>query len=492
MLLMLTCGTLATDRMADALSMDFRRSAVPGENAGVHSCPIVPIIRRMSLIRESRTTLALALPLMIGQLSQMLLGVADTVMVGRLGVTELAALTFANSLFHVPFVFGIGALTAVSVFTSNARGAAKPEDAVESCRNGLWLASVLGGLLFLLSLPVSRHLTVFGQPAEVAAATGTYFLILMASAIPALASIALKNHADALNRPWPPFWIFLAGVLLNIGLNWILIFGNWGCPALGLEGAAWATLVSRLAILAAMVFWLRRSAELAAWISRSRWMSPSFTRMRSMLAVGLPASIQMLFEVSAFSLSGLFMGWIGATAMAAHQIAITLAASAFMIPLGLSMALTVRVGESWGAVDSRRCRTIITSGWMLSGCCGLAAASGFFLGGNWLASWFTVDAEVIRLTSALLLIVGIFQIFDSLQVASASMLRGMHDARVPAMIGFAAYWIISLPTGALLAFGLDHGAEGVWWGLASGLFIACVALGLRLWHRRPGATPNPS
>jgi MATE family multidrug resistance protein len=436
----------------------------------------------MSLIRESRATLALAFPLMIGQLSQMLLGVTDSVMVGRLGVTELAALNFANSLFHIPFVFGIGMLTAVSVFTSNARGASSTVDAVLSCRNGLWLSSVLGILLFVASLPISYRLSVFGQPGEVAVATAGYFRILMASTIPALASIALKNHADALNRPWPPFWIFLGGVLLNIVLNWIMIFGNLGCPRLGLEGAAWATLASRTAILVVMILWLRNAAGIADWIPRNGWMMPCFSRMRSMLAVGFPASIHMLFEVSAFSVSGLFMGWIGTTAMAAHQITITLAATAFMIPLGLSMALTVRIGESWGAGDTPRCRTIVISGWLLSGCCGLAAALAFLLGGRWIASGFTPDAEVIRLTSALLVIVGIFQIFDSLQVASAAMLRGMHDTRAAAIFGFASYWLIGLPVGAWIAFGLQGGAEGVWWGLAAGLGIACVALGLRLWR----------
>ena len=210
----------------------------------------------MSLLLESRSTLKLALPLMIGQLSQMLLGVADTIMVGRLGVTEMAALTFANTLFHVPFVFGIGLLTSVSVFTSNASGAGDAPGARGSCRHGLYLSLALGLLMFALAWWTSENLGVFGQPPEVVARSQTFFRILMASCIPALASIALKNHADALNRPWPPFWIFLGGVALNVLLNWIMIFGKFGCPALGLEGAAWATLISRTAILIAIFIWL--------------------------------------------------------------------------------------------------------------------------------------------------------------------------------------------------------------------------------------------
>ncbi|RYD48949.1 MAG: MATE family efflux transporter, partial [Verrucomicrobiaceae bacterium] len=156
----------------------------------------------MSLLLESRQTLRLAFPLMIGQLSQMLLGVADTVMVGHLGVTSLAALTFANALFHIPLVFGMGLLTGVSVFTSNSRGADDPAGARGSCRHGLYLATALGVVLFGVAWVISMNLESFGQPPEVAAKTKTFFRILMASMIPALASIALKNHADALNRPW--------------------------------------------------------------------------------------------------------------------------------------------------------------------------------------------------------------------------------------------------------------------------------------------------
>ena len=437
----------------------------------------------MSLWHESRLTLRLALPLMIGQLSQMLLGVADTVMVGRLGVTELAALTFANSLFHLPFVFGIGVLTAVSVFTSNSRGANDAPAARASCRNGLILGSALGVLLFALSWIGSDHLGSLGQPLEVAARTTRYFRILMASVIPALASIALKNHADALNRPWPPFWIFLGGVLLNIGLNWIMIYGKLGCPSLGMEGAAWATLIARSAILAAMIVWLRHARDLRDWVPRRWWRMPDFGKIRSLLDIGLPASAQMMFEVAAFSLAGLIMGRFGPVSMAAHQIAITLAATAFMIPLGLSMALTVRAGEAHGAGETHRLRPIAISGWLMVTCFGVLGASSFLLLGDWMASAFTNDAAVIRLTASLLVIVGVFQIFDGLQVGSSAMLRGLHDARVPALMSFVSYWLFGLPVAAGLAFGLGLGARGVWWGLAAGLFVACLTLGPRLWNR---------
>lgn len=444
----------------------------------------------MNFLQESRLTLRLALPLMIGQLSQMLLGVSDTVMVGHLGVTELAALTFASSLFHLPFVFGIGVLTAVSVYTSNSRGAGDAAAARSSCRNGLMLGSMLGLLLFSLSWIGSDYLGSLGQPPEVAARTTLYFQILMASVIPALGSIALKNHSDALNRPWPPFWIFLGGVLLNIGLNWIMIYGKFGCPELGLEGAAWATLIARTSILVAMIIWLRQSKDLQDWVPRRWWRRPDFAKIYSLLRIGLPASMQMLFEVSAFSLAGLIMGRFGPVSMAAHQIGITLAATAFMIPLGLSMALTVRFGEAHGAGEFHRLRPIAITGWLMVTGFGVLGAISFLVFGDAMAAAFTRDAEVIQLTASLLVIVGVFQIFDGLQVGSSAMLRGIHDARVPALMSFVSYWLFGLPVGAGLAFGLGLGARGVWWGLAAGLFVACLTLGPRLWNRSGRARLN--
>jgi multidrug resistance protein, MATE family len=445
----------------------------------------------MSLLHESRLTLRLAFPLMIGQLSQMLLGVADTVMVGHLGVTELAALTFANALFHIPLVFGIGLLTGVSVFTSNSRGADDPARARGSCRHGLYLATALGLLLFGISWVISLNLERLGQPPAVAERTTVFFRVIMASLVPALASIALKNHADALNRPWPPFWIFLGGVGLNVLLNWVMIHGKFGCPALGFEGAAWATLISRVAILVAMFLWLVKAEGLREWVPYRWFRAPNFSDVGRLLSVGFPASIQMLCEVSAFSVAGLIMGRFGPDAMAAHQIAITLAATAFMIPLGLSMALTVRVGEAHGAGEIGRLHPIVVSGWALAAVYSVLAAGVFLIWGNFLVSLFIGEPGVIALAASLLVIVGVFQLFDSLQVASSAMLRGLHDARVPAVMGFAAYWLVGLPVGAGLAFILGMQARGVWWGLAAGLFVASITLGPRLWRKTGDANSPP-
>lgn len=436
-----------------------------------------------SILRECAQSLRLGIPLMIGQLSQMLMGVVDTLMVGHLGVTELAGLTFASALFHVPLVFGIGVLTAVAVFTSNARGAENAKDARESCRNGLWLGTMLGLGLFLLALavlPLHRHV---GQAPEVISAARNYYLYVMASLIPTLASMALKNHADALNHPWPPFWIFMGGVLLNVLLNWLLIYGHWGLPAMGLDGAGLATLLARVAILVAVLGWLIRARGLRDWVPHRRWLSPCWFWLKKLSAVGFPASIQMLCEVTAFSIAGILMGKFGPAALAAHQVAITLAGTAFMIPLGLSMALTVQIGSAVGANEIPRLRNIALSGWIMAFGYAALTASVFLIFGNTLASWFVDAPDVVALAATLLVIVGFFQIADGLQVASSAMLRGLHDTKIAAWMGFVSYWLLGLPTSMVLAFTFSTGPSGVWWGLATGLTVAAMTLGARLWRR---------
>jgi MATE family multidrug resistance protein len=436
----------------------------------------------MSLLTESKITLRLALPLMIGQLSQMLLGVADTLMVGQLGVTELATLTFVNSLFYLPFVFSIGLLTCISVHTSHSRGAGDATAARRSCRNGVYLAIVVSLFFLGLSLVLLPYLGHFGQPPHVVAISRSYFTILMISLVPALISLALKNHADALARPWPPFWIFLGGVLFNILLNWLLIYGKWGCPELGMNGAAWATLISRVLIMVALFLWLESSVTLRDWVPFSWFRKPLKSDLIAHAKIGLPASFQMLCEVGAFSAAGFMIGHFGEVPMAAHQIAITCASSAFMIPLGLAMALTVRTGAVAGAGETSRLRTVVHSGWLLSAAFGLMNAGLFFFGGRYAAKQFTDAPDVIALSISLLSIVGIFQIFDSVQVASSSMLRGLHDTRIPAIMGFVAYWVVGLPVARWLSESCAWQARGVWWGLAAGLFVACMTLGPRLRH----------
>jgi len=436
-----------------------------------------------SFARENRDTLKLALPLIAGQLSQMLMGVADTVMVGQLGVVQLGAATFANMLLIVPFVLGIGLLTSISVRVSQASGANRPADAEEALRHGTWLALGFGLLvaaLVVLGLPLLGHL---GQPPEMVAMAPTYLVTCAISLVPALLSMAWKDHADALNHPWRPFWIMLGGVGLNVLLNWLWIHGHWGFPALGLEGAGYATLVSRIVVAVAMFQWLTRSPLVRRW-TPPRWLAPCrWAAFRSLLAIGFPASLQLLTEVTAFAVAALLIGTLGVVPLAAHQVAITCAGTAFMVPLGVAMAITVRVGEIVGAGERPRLHRVLFGGWLFG--IGFMALStlAFLLFGREIAAQFVSDHGVVEMAARLLLVAGVFQLFDGLQVVSAHALRGVNDVRVPTWIAFIAYWLVALPAGAALGIWQGHGPIGMWTGLAAGLGVAALAMGVRAWRK---------
>ncbi len=435
-----------------------------------------------SIRREARGTVVLALPLVAGQVSQMLMGVADTLMIGRLGVIPLAAGTLAMTLVHVPLIFSIGVLVSVSIRVSQARGARDVAGARGAVRNGLYLALVLGGLALLGGLLFRPALRMLGQDAAVAEASETYFVIVMASLVPGLVCMVFKSFADAMNRPWGAFWILLAGVGLNVVLNWVMIYGNLGLPALGLEGAGWATVIARVVSAVVLFGWTARWGNFGEWVPR-RWLrAPDWTAIRSLLRVGLPTSAQLLAEVGAFVMAMVMIGWISAEALAAHQIAITCAATTFMIPLGISMALTVRMGEAWGAGEWERMRPIATGGLLLGAGVMVASAVTFVLAGRMIAGWFIPDAVVIGIAAQLLVLAGFFQISDGIQIVAAGCLRGINDVRIPAWIALATYWVVALPVGAWLAFGREMGAVGIWLGLTVGLAIAAVWMGTRVWR----------
>jgi multidrug resistance protein, MATE family len=427
-------------------------------------------------LMESRRTLALALPIMSGLVGQMLMGLADTLMVGQVGTVPLAAAAFGSNLSHIPMVGGMGLLAAVPVLTAHAFGARRPEIAGEVLRHGLWIAAVAGSVAALGLWWIRSRVGWLQQPEEVVAAAQTYLVLIGASLLPLLVAHSLKQFCEALANPWPPTLILLGGVLLNILLNWLFIFGRWGCPAMGLDGAGLATLIARIVTALAIALYLVRSTALAEHLS-ARWLRlPAWGSIREQLGIGSPVAAQHLLEVGAFAFAAIMMGWIHAEAMAAHQIAITCAATTFIFAMGFGMAVSIRVGHAWGAGAHRRLRRVAYSGLCLTAAMMSVFALLFILGGPSIADAFSNSPDVIAIAAMMLFIAGFFQIFDGLQVVAMSALRGMGDVRRPAMIAAFSYWIIALPIGYVLGFVLGHGAMGIWIGLAAGLGTAAVTL----------------
>jgi MATE family multidrug resistance protein len=286
-----------------------------------------------------------------------------------------------------------------------------------------------------------------------------------------------KIFCDSLGRPTIPMWILYLAVLANALLNWILVFGNWGAPRLGLEGSACATLLSRsIAMIGTVCYALRiTNADLRVFsLARIDW-----SMLKSLLKLGTPVALQYFSEVAAFSYGAIMMGWIGANALAAHQIAITCAATTFMFPLGVSIAVGVRIGHAVGSGSQPLIRRIGFAGLGMSATVMAGFATLFGLSGRTIAQLFSSDAEVTSISATLLLIAGMFQLADGIQVTAGGALRGLADVRVPMWLAYFFYWGVAIPAAYLLAFVLKAGAIGIWIGLALGLFTAATVLTLR-------------
>jgi len=435
--------------------------------------------RSPSYFAEVRPTLALAVPIIVGQVSQMLMGITDSVMIGQTGTVPLAASSFGGNVFGVFYVIGIGLMIPVAMFVSRARGAARLEDCAEYLRHGLALAFGFGVLETLAMVVLGWQLHWFQQPLEVLAVVNPFFWLIGASITPVLVYLALRQFAEAMGRPWVPMFIMLGGVGLNIFLNWIFIYGNLGAPALGLTGAGISTLISRTLGAWVIFEWMRRDpAARTAW--PKQWWAPlSMTRLKEMLRLGLPTSGILFFESGAFAAAAIMMGWLGASALAAHQIAFTCAGTTFMVTLGLSMAAGMRVSAAVGAKEPARLRPIGFSALGL----GVIIAAVFMViylaAGRTVAGWFVDDTSVVALAAQLLVVAALFQIVDGAQVISAALLRGLHDVKLPAIITFVAYWGVAIPGGYFLGVQGKFGAVGIWSALAAGLGFAAIFLGWR-------------
>jgi multidrug resistance protein, MATE family len=440
--------------------------------------------------RELFKTLALACPIMAGQVGQMLMGLVDTVMVGHVGTGSLAAAAFANCLMSVAFVFGIGILTSVGVLVSQAHGAGMDQHKRVILRSSIWLSVMIGVSVATFLTLLQPWLAVFRQPPEVLDQARPFIAILSWSLVPALVFISAKTFSEGVSRPLVPALMMFLGVGLNVFLNWVLIFGNLGAPAMGLVGAGWATFISRIFTMAAtLLFCLRVTGSNFSVLWPS---SLSLTTIHSLLKIGLPVGFQLLSEVGAFAFAAILMGWIGTTALAAHQIAITCAATTFMFPLGIAQAVGVRIGQAVGAGTDELVRVIGFGGLCLSGFLMLISALLYAILGQTIANAFNSDAAVVGLTTNLLLVAGIFQIADGVQVTAMGGLRGLADVRVPMIWAYVYYWLFAIPIGYLAAFVLGAGAIGIWVGLATGLFIAAITLTARFWMlTRPGSKFAP-
>lgn len=433
--------------------------------------------------KEAYQTLHLALPIIIGELAQMALHIIDSAMVGAINYKQLAATALVINGINIPFVFGLGMTISVSQMVSMAHGKGDAKAVSHYLFNGFVLCALTAvaiSSLLVFGRGILHHL---GQDPEVVTYAIPFLKLIGLSIIPMLLFMTLKQFADGLEYTRTAMVLSLLSMPINIFLNWLLIYGNWGFPRLELLGAGWATLITRTLIFFALLLLVLKHRNFRPYISlrKTEWVLRKKT-LKELLGIGVPSSLQIGMEAGAFAVTGIIIGTIGAVALAAHQIALSCASFTFMVSMGLSQAGSIRTSNAFGRGDWQKISLIGKSTVFSAILYGLFCAVLFVVLRHQLPEVFTKSEEVQVMAGLLLLMAGIFQISDSTQAIGAGLLRGIKDVKTPTVLIGIAYWVIGIPSGYVFAHGFHMGAAGMWLGLILGLTFASVFLQLRFFR----------
>lgn len=427
--------------------------------------------------------LALAAPVIIAELGWVAMGIVDTLIVGRLGPDAIGAVGLASALFIAVAVFAMGLLLGLDPLVAQAYGAGRIEECHHWLVAGVWLAVLVTPPIIGAVYLINVSLPLLGLPAGVLVLARPYLAVIGWSLAPLLLYVAFRRYLQAMGIVRPVTYTLIAANAVNAGLNWVLVFGHFGAPPLGVIGSAYATLAAR-GVMAVALFAviLRRERQMEPRL-RDTPLSLDFDRVRTLIVLGFPAGAQMLLEVGVFASATALAGRVSTTALAAHQIAIHLASATFMIPYGLASAAAVRVGHAVGGRDPHRA---IDAGWtaIALGVAFMAAAALVFLTiPALLIRAFTADGEVVGIGVRLLFVAAIFQLFDGVQGVTTGALRGLGDTRTAMLWNLGGHWAVGLPLGFLLCFRWGYGLVGLWWGLSVGLIICGIGL-LAVWRMK--------
>ena len=440
------------------------------------------------LSKEFRYNWKLSAPVIMGMLGHTFVGLVDNIMVGQLGSAELAAVSLGNSFFFVAMSLGIGFSTAITPLVAEADSENNFKKGKSAFKHGLFLCIVLSLLLFGMILLAKPLMYLMEQPEEVVLLTMPYLDIIAISLIPLIIFQGFKQFSDGLSLTKHAMYATIVGNLINIGLNYILIFGKLGFPKMGIVGAGVGTLVSRLAMIAIIWTLLKNDKKASAFVTHIRLFILDSTMMKKIINLGLPSAMQMFFEVAIFTSAIWLSGLLGKNAQAANQIALNLSSMTFMIAMGLSVTAMIRVGNQKGLRNYEELQRIAKSIFLM----GIMFASVFALlflifHDIFPALYLDLDdvnnysdnQEVVSIASKLLLVAALFQISDSAQVIFLGALRGLQDVKIPTVLTFIAYWMIGFPTSYFLGKESAYGSTGIWIGLLVGLASASIFLYLR-------------
>ena len=430
----------------------------------------------------------LAAPVMLGMLGHTFVSFVDNIMVGQIGTAELAAVSLGNSFMFIAMSVGIGFSTAITPLIAEADSADNFKQAKSTFKHGLFLCTVLGIILFLGVFFAKPLMYLMQQPEEVVALAIPYLDLVAFSLIPLVVFQALKQFSDGMSMTRYPMYATLIANIVNIVLNYLLIFGKFGFPALGIVGAAFGTVISRFIMLAYLWWLLAKKERTKALVTNIKFFILEKLMLQKFINLGAPSAMQMLFEVAIFTAAIWLSGLLGKNAQAANQIALNLSSMTFMVAMGLSVASMIRVGNQKGLQKFKELRRIAFSIFLLGILLAIFFGSIFFLFHKSLpkiyidftdAANYTDNLEVVRIASQLLFAAAIFQISDTIQVVVLGALRGLQDVKIPTIITFISYWVIGFPISYFLGKASMYGSFGIWLGLLAGLSTAAIFLYMR-------------
>ncbi|WP_372771877.1 MATE family efflux transporter [Mangrovibacterium sp.] len=427
-----------------------------------------------------KQNLKLAIPVILSQVGQVTVSLVDNMMVGHAGTTELAAASFSNSIFIVGMLMGLGVTMGLTPLVGKFFNRHEEREIGAYLKNGLFLHSITAISLIFIMTGVAFFLNRMGQPEEVSEMAFSYFLVLVMSLFPLLIFYSCKQFLEGMGNTKVAMVITLGSNLVNIVLNYLLIFGKFGFPELGLLGAGIATFCARLLMPFVIIAYLWYHPDFSGITLMARKSAIALEKLKQLISIGFPIGAQIVVEVLTFSVGAVMMGWIGTEQLAAHQVAIGLASFSYMISLGVGAATTIHVSHAFGQNDFSLIRQWLKAALHLIVLFMSSMGVLFILFRFQLPVLFTKDAAVIHISAGLLIVAALFQVFDGIQVAFLSVLRGMSDVKMPMFLAFLAYSVIGLPISYLCAFVFELGAVGIWIGFLIGLAVAAGLFSYRL------------
>ena len=426
----------------------------------------------MTTLQHIKKTWILAVPVILSQVGHMMVGVADSMMVGRLGAVPLASVAFANGIYAIFLLFGIGVSYGMTPLVAAGDGSNDKKQIVTVFKHGFVLNVVTGVVLVLGAFSVSLLFPFLDQEPEVLSGGRPYFLLISTSLLPLMFFQSFRQFSEGLSLTRQPMMISLAANVVNILLNYILIYGKLGVEPMGIMGAGLATVVSRVLMvfgLGAYLLFSARFKRYRAVLASSAWDWLMFSKIGK---IGFPSGAQFVFEVGAFSAAAIMIGWYGAIPLASHQVALSLSALTYMASTGISSASTIRIGNQLGKKDYATLRQVGWGSFAMTACMMTLFGLIFILFRQYLPTLYISDVLVIELASQLLVIAALFQISDGLQAVGLGVLRGMHDVKIPTLVTFFSYWFLAIPVGYFLGGYFEMGSIGVWIGLLLGLSLS--------------------